>query len=125
MRQVLAWLGSTDGNQYIGRRGSAIPAVTAAQQVYFDYWLTKGVDVRPFFTVLDGPRIAAPGGAGFAAGNQVIKPYFDEMFLGRSDVATTLHDAAGCRQRRRTPLDRLSAAPAGRRAKSRRRRPPL
>jgi multiple sugar transport system substrate-binding protein len=93
VRQVLAWLGSTEGNQYIGRQGSAIPAVTAAQQVYFDYWLSKGVDVRPFFTVLDGPRIAAPGGAGFAAGNQAIKPYFDEMFLGRIDVATTLGSA--------------------------------
>ena len=93
VRQVLAWLGGTEGNQYIGRHGSAIPAVTAAQQVYFDYWLSKGVDVRPFFTVLNGPRIAAPGGAGFAAGNQVVKPYFDEMFLGRSDVATTLRTA--------------------------------
>ncbi len=93
VRQVLTWLGSTAGNEYIGRQGSAIPAVTAAQQVYFDYWLTNGVDVRPFFTVLDGPRIAAPGGAGFAAGNQVLTPYFDEMFLGRSDVATTLHNA--------------------------------
>jgi multiple sugar transport system substrate-binding protein len=93
VRQVLAWLGSTEGNQYIGRQGSAIPAVTAAQRVYFDYWLGKGVDVRPFFTVLDGPRIDAPGGAGFAAGNQAIKPYFDEMFLGRSEVAATLHKA--------------------------------
>ncbi len=93
VRQVLSWLGSTEGNQYIGRQGSAIPAVTAAQRVYFDYWLSKGIDVRPFFTVLDGRRIAAPGGAGFAAGNQVIKPYFDEMFLGRGDIATTLHNA--------------------------------
>jgi multiple sugar transport system substrate-binding protein len=93
VRQVLDWMGSAEGNGYIGRRGSAIPAVTAAQRVYFDYWLSKGVDVRPFFAVLAGARIAAPGGAGFAAGNQVIKPYFDEMFLGRSDVATTLRRA--------------------------------
>ena len=93
VRQVLAWMGSTEGNQYVGRQGSAIPAVTPAQQVYFDYWLSKGVDVRPFFAVLNGPRIAAPGGAGFAAGNQVLKPYFDEMFLGRSDIATTLRRA--------------------------------
>ncbi len=93
VRQVLAWLGSTEGNQYIGRQGSAIPAVTAAQQVYFDYWLTKGIDVKPFFEVLHGPRISAPGGAGFAAGNQVLKPYFDEMFLGRGDIATTLRRA--------------------------------
>jgi multiple sugar transport system substrate-binding protein len=93
VRQVLEWLGSAEGNQYIGRQGSAIPAVIAAQRVYFDYWLSKGVDVRPFFTVLNGPRIAAPGGAGFAAGNLVLKPYFDEMFLGRSDVAATLRNA--------------------------------
>ena len=93
VRQVLAWMGSNDGNQYIGRHGSAIPAVRSAQKVYFDYWAAKQVDVKPFFAVLNGPRIDAPGGAGFAAGNQVIKPYFDEMFLGRSDVPTTLHQA--------------------------------
>jgi multiple sugar transport system substrate-binding protein len=43
--------------------------------------------------VLNGPRIPAPGGAGFAAGYQALKPYFDEMFLGRGDVAHTLADA--------------------------------
>jgi multiple sugar transport system substrate-binding protein len=93
VRQVLAWMGSKEGNQYVGRRGSAIPAVREAQRVYFDYWAAKNVDVKPFFTVLNGPRIDAPGGAGFAAGNQVLKPYFDEMFLGRSDVQTTLREA--------------------------------
>lgn len=90
VRQVLAWLGSKQGNEYLARHGTAIPAVLSAQQVYFGYWGTKGVDVTPFFTVLNGPRIPAPGGAGFAAGYQAAKPHFDEMFLGRSDVATTL-----------------------------------
>jgi multiple sugar transport system substrate-binding protein len=93
VRQVLAWMGSTEGNQYLGRQGSAIPAVTAAQKACFDHWLSKGVDIKPFFDVLNGPRIAAPGGTGYAAGYQAIKPYFDEMFLGRSDIATTLHRA--------------------------------
>lgn len=93
VRQVLAWMGSDEGNKYVGRHGSAIPAVQSAQSVYFDYWARKGVDVLPFFAVLNGPRIAAPGGAGFGAGNQALKPYFDEMFLGRSDVATTLRQA--------------------------------
>ncbi|WP_343571924.1 sugar ABC transporter substrate-binding protein [Mycobacterium sp.] len=103
VRQVLAWMGSTGGNQYVGAQGSAIPAVTAAQNTFFDYWLRKGVNVKPFFDVLNGPHIAAPGGAGFAAGNQAIKPYFDEMFLGRSDIATTLRlaqDAANAAARR-------------------------
>jgi multiple sugar transport system substrate-binding protein len=93
VRQVLAWLGSRQGNEYLGRRGTAIPAVRSAQRVYFDYWTTKGVDVIPFFAVLKGPRIAAPGGAGFPAGYQALKPYFDDMFLDRSDVAATLQRA--------------------------------
>jgi multiple sugar transport system substrate-binding protein len=89
VREVLDWLGGP-GNAYLGRSGAAIPAVLSAQQVYFDYWRAKGVDVAPFFAVLDGPRIAAPGGVGFAAGFQAIKPFFDEMFLGRRPVAETL-----------------------------------
>jgi multiple sugar transport system substrate-binding protein len=93
VRQVLAWMGSKGGNEYLGREGAAIPAVLGAQPVYFDYWAARGVDVKPFFAVLDGPRIAAPGGAGFAAGNDAMRPYFDEMFLGRGDVAATLAQA--------------------------------
>lgn len=93
VRQVLAWMGSRQGNEYLGRYGAAIPAVSSAQPVYFHYWATRGVDVTPFFAVLNGPRIAAPGGAGFAAGNDALRPYFDEMFLGRGDVAATLRRA--------------------------------
>lgn len=95
VREVLAWLGSTRGNEFVGRHGAAIPAALPAQRAYFDYWSAKGVDVTPFFAVLQGPRIAAPGGAGFAAGYQAIKPYFDEMFLGRQPVAPTLAAAQG------------------------------
>jgi multiple sugar transport system substrate-binding protein len=93
VRQVLAWMGSGAGNAYLGRTGVAIPAVLSAQPVYFDYWDAKGVDVTPFFAVLDGPRIPAPGGAGFAAGNTALQPYLDEMFLGRGDIAATLRQA--------------------------------
>jgi len=93
VRQVLAWMGSTEGNAYLGRYGAAIPAVLAAQPVYFDYWAARGIDVTPFFSVLDGPRIPAPGGAGFAAGDTALRSYFDEMFLGRGDVAATLRQA--------------------------------
>ncbi|MGD1109531.1 MAG: sugar ABC transporter substrate-binding protein [Mycobacterium sp.] len=93
VRQVLAWMGSKEGDEYLGRNGGAIPAVLSAQPVYFDYWAGKGIDVTPFFSVLDGPRIPAPGGAGFAAGDTVLQSYFDDMFLGRGDVATTLSRA--------------------------------
>ena len=93
VRQVLAWMGSGEGNAFLGRHGAAIPAVLSAQRVYFDYWAGVGVDVTPFFSVLNGARIAAPGGAGFAAGNAALRSYFDEMFLGRGDVAATLKRA--------------------------------
>jgi len=93
VRQVLAWMGSREGNSYLGRHGAAIPAVLPAQPVYFDYWAGRGVDVTPFFSVLHGRRIPAPGGAGFPAGATAMQPYFDEMFLGRGDVAATLRQA--------------------------------
>jgi multiple sugar transport system substrate-binding protein len=93
VRQVLAWMGSREGNAYLGRDGAAIPAVLSAQRVYFDHWAAVGVDVTPFFSVLNGARIPAPGGAGFAAGNTALQSYFDEMFLGRGDVATLLKQA--------------------------------
>ncbi|WP_094288349.1 ABC transporter substrate-binding protein [Mycobacterium lehmannii] len=93
VREVLAWMGSARGNAYLGAGGAAIPAVLDAQRVYHEYWRSRGVDVSPFFDVLDGPRIEAPGGAGFAAGFDALKPYFDEMFLGRRDVATALAEA--------------------------------
>ncbi|OPX10930.1 sugar ABC transporter substrate-binding protein [Mycobacterium sp. AT1] len=90
VRRVLEWMGSTRGNAFLGSGGAAIPAVTAAQPGYFAHWAARGVDVTPFFSVLDGPRIPAPGGPGFAAGYQALTPYFDEMFLGRRDVPSSL-----------------------------------
>ncbi|MHA3020849.1 ABC transporter substrate-binding protein [Mycobacterium sp. BMJ-28] len=93
VRQVLAWMGGRAGNAFLGADGAAIPAVPAAQPVYFAYWRRQGVDVTPFFSVLRGPQIPAPGGAGFAAGYQALRPYFDEMFLGRLAVPAALAQA--------------------------------
>lgn len=47
VHKVLAWMGSTDGNSFLGRSGSAIPAVLSARAPYFQYWADKGVDVSP------------------------------------------------------------------------------
>ncbi len=93
VRQVLAWMGSREGNAYLGDKGAAIPAVLSAQRVYFDHWAAESIDVTPFFAVLNGPRIPAPSGAGFAAGYTALQSYFDEMFLGRGDVDSMLRKA--------------------------------
>ena len=58
VRQVLAWMGGTRGNEYLGPNGAAIPAVLAAQPVYDRYRRSSGVDVSPFFKVLNG--LASP-----------------------------------------------------------------
>ena len=84
MRQVLAWMGRPAATNISARTARRSPPCSAAQPVYGKYWRSRGVDVSPFFTVLDGPRIPPPGGAGFAAGFEALKPYFDEMFLGSS-----------------------------------------
>jgi len=99
VRQVLEWMGSAEGNAYLGRNGAAVPAVLDAQRNYFDYWASRGVSVAPFFDVLEGQRIPAPGGAGFAAGFDALKPYFDEMFLGRLPVPEALSDAQAAANR--------------------------
>ena len=93
VRAVLEWMGSAEGNAFLGTSGAAVPAVLGAQRVYFDYWAGRRIDVQPFFRVLDGPRIPAPGGAGFPAGFLAIRPLFDEMFLVRAPVASTLSTA--------------------------------
>lgn len=99
VRLLLDWLGSTEGNAFLGSGGAAIPAMRPAQRGYFDYWSARQVDVRPFFDVLAGPHIEVPAGAGSAAGFTKIKPFFDEMFLGRLPVGQALREAEAATRR--------------------------
>ncbi|MQY24012.1 ABC transporter substrate-binding protein [Nocardia macrotermitis] len=93
VRRLLTWLGSAEGNRYLATSGATIPAVVADQRVYRDYWAHKGIDVSPFFDVLDGPRIDGGSGAGFAAAYDLITPILSEMYLGRTPVPEALDSA--------------------------------
>ncbi|WP_156959475.1 sugar ABC transporter substrate-binding protein [Nocardia sp. BMG51109] len=102
VRRVLAWLGSAAGNRPLADDGATVPAVVADQQIYRNYWAAKGIDVAPFFDVLDGPHIASGGGPGFTAALQAAQRVLGEMFLGRIPVPEALsravaaaEDAAG------------------------------
>ncbi|MGY2061523.1 extracellular solute-binding protein, partial [Nocardia gipuzkoensis] len=53
VRRVLGWLGSAEGNRYLGEGGATIPAVVADQRVYREFWAHRGIEVSPFFDVLD------------------------------------------------------------------------
>ncbi|WP_108249226.1 ABC transporter substrate-binding protein [Planctomonas deserti] len=92
--KVLEWLGSEEGNSFVGASGSAIPAVVAAQQTFRDYYADQGVDIAPFFDVIDGSdTIPAPRGANYGAAFAVFKPILDEVFLGRTPVQEGLEKA--------------------------------
>jgi len=88
--RVLAWLGSTDGSEYIGADGAAVPAVLGAQAAYYEHWADQGVDVSPFFDALaTGDTIPAPTGI-WGDAQPVVDPVLDEMFLGTTSVEEAL-----------------------------------
>lgn len=94
-KKVLKWMGSTEGNKYIGESGSAIPGVLAAQASYNDYWKSKNVDVSPFFDVVAKGKktIPAPIGAKYADAAQAFQPILDNVFLGKTPVADGMKEA--------------------------------
>jgi multiple sugar transport system substrate-binding protein len=88
--RVLAWLGSTDGSEYIGADGAAVPAVIGAQEAYYDHWAEQGVDVSPFFDAVEsGTTIPAPTGI-WGDAQPLVDPVLDEMFLGTTTVEEAL-----------------------------------
>lgn len=91
--KVLQWLGSAEGARFIGAEGAALPAVKPAQDAFNTYWKGKGVDPTPFAKAAEGEVIQAPSNAKFQAAQAAFSPIFNEIFLGRRDVASGL-DAA-------------------------------
>ena len=84
--KVMAWLGSTDGSEYIGRDGAAVPAVIGAQEPYYAYWASRGVDVSPFFDVVaSGDTIPAPTSI-YGVAEPAIDPLLDQVFAGTLPV---------------------------------------
>ncbi len=91
--KVLDWIGSAQGASYVGAEGAALPAVTAAQQQYFDYWSSKGVDTKFFGTAGGDKTIGAPTGPKFGAGETAFDPIFSEIFAARTSVPQGLTSA--------------------------------
>lgn len=91
-KKVLRWLGS-DGAAYIGKAGAALPAVTAQQQSFTDFWKAKSVDPTQFAKQGELKTLPAPSGANYGAAFSAWKPIFDEIFLGRTPVAEGLAKA--------------------------------
>lgn len=91
---VLTWLGSEEGNGYLGATGAAVPAVKSAQAGYFDYWDGEGVSVDPFFDVIDKAEpIPSPAGPNYGKGFEAFDPIFQEIFKGTLEPKVALKQA--------------------------------
>ncbi len=93
--RVLEWLGSTEGNRFVGASGAAVPGVVAAQRAYFDFWASKDVAVSKFFEVLaaDAPTVAPPQSANFAEVEAAYGPLIDQVFTGQLPLEPGLRQA--------------------------------
>jgi multiple sugar transport system substrate-binding protein len=91
--EVLRWLGSPEGASYVGAEGAGLPAVTAAQQEYYDYWEGQGVDTRFFGADGGTATIPAPSGPKFEAASTAFNPILNEVLAGRTPVAEGMQQA--------------------------------
>lgn len=95
MAKVLRWMGSEEGNRFIGSSGAGVPAVISAQQAYFDFWNAKEVDVSRFFEVLanDAPIITPPEASNYSEVEAAYGPILDDVFMGNIEVGAGLQQA--------------------------------
>lgn len=93
VKKLLQWLGSADGNAFIGDSGAALPAVLDAQSSWVDFWKEKDVDVQPFVDAASGDTIQPPLGTGGSASEDAYTPIMKEIFLGRTPVKSGLAKA--------------------------------
>ncbi len=91
--KVLKWLGSQEGAAYVGESGTALPAVAAAQQSYYDFWAKEKVDTTQFGDASGTGTITPPFGPSFSDANTAYNPIFKEIFAGRTPVASGLQKA--------------------------------
>lgn len=91
--EVLAWIGSAEGQTFLAEDGSAFPAAVDAQQAFTDYWTEQGVDTAAFVEQAAGQTTPAPVGPSSNAGLTAIGPYLGDMFLGAITVEEALQQA--------------------------------
>jgi len=91
--KVLKWLGSEQGAAFVGQSGTALPAVTAAQKAYYDFWAKEKVDTAQFGAASGTATISAPFGPKFNDANNAYNPIFKEVFAGRTPVPAGLQKA--------------------------------
>ncbi|WP_020110820.1 ABC transporter substrate-binding protein [Rhodococcus sp. 114MFTsu3.1] len=83
-QKVLDWIGSEEGSEPLGANGALIPAVTGAQQSYFDFWASKGVDATLFPAGVQNGVLKNDPVPGAQAASADLDSAFKEIFSGRA-----------------------------------------
>ncbi|MBA2768417.1 MAG: sugar ABC transporter substrate-binding protein [Sporichthyaceae bacterium] len=91
--KVLKWLGSAEGATFLGQSGAALPAVTDAQDSYYEFWEKEQVDTTQFGEASGSDTIEPPFGPKFIDANNAYNPIFKEIFAGRTPVREGLQKA--------------------------------
>lgn len=82
---TLRWLGSAAGQAALASQGIGLPAVTAAQQVYVDYWQARGIDVRPLLEAVREPPFRGRSPVWNTAALEALQPPLLQAF--RAEIA--------------------------------------
>jgi multiple sugar transport system substrate-binding protein len=91
--QLLAWLGSADGQRPLAEEGVvSFPGHKDVQDAFIDYWKDKGQDVSVFVEAAKDPA-PADEGAKANAGLEAAMPVFQEIFIGRKSAKDGLPEA--------------------------------
>lgn len=90
--ELLAWLGSKDGQLPLAEQGVSFPGHVDAQDAYIEFWKGKGVDVSVFVEAAKNPA-EADTGARANAGLTAAMPIFQEVFIGRLSAADGIPQA--------------------------------
>lgn len=92
-RALLDWLGSSAGQEPIGRSGAALPASLDAQQAYADSWAERGIDLDPMLDILDNGSVQAPQGSRYTVAAAAMEQTLNSIFLGRTPPEVGLPEA--------------------------------
>lgn len=84
--EVLRWLGSAQGQGYLGSTGSLFPAAVDAQPAFTEYWDGQGVDTTQFIEAANGATAEAPRGPLSNAGLNALQPHLQDALAGLTPV---------------------------------------
>lgn len=90
---ALGWLGSAAGQAALASQGLGLPAVTAAQDLYAEYWAGRDVDVTALLDAVREPPLPGPSRVCTPETVAAMEPPLGRVFRGETTVTEGLEQA--------------------------------